>query len=243
MKISAKPRTGPATKLSSDEEDGDPDRVPPAAADQVGAAAEGLAERLVLEQDLLLDELPADVLPDREGDADDRDRHQRRRRASPAAGRRPRARSAARMPRQEARKPAAPAFDQQAHEDDHDRGDDRRGDRPPERFDQVGERQVDAGAPGRVVDAALPPASRPASRLTPPTITSRGQPDRHQRPPVAAVELPRGADQLAEGARAGAARSRSTGPQRGDADEEAASSDARIDDRRDRRRPRLAPRG
>ncbi len=60
----------PGDEEQRDEEDDDPDRVPPAPADQLGAAAEGLPQRLVGEQHFLPDEGPADQLPDREGEAD-----------------------------------------------------------------------------------------------------------------------------------------------------------------------------
>ena len=54
------------------ERPGDRRSVPPMPADQPGAAAQRLADRAILEQDLLLDELPVDELSDREGDPDDR---------------------------------------------------------------------------------------------------------------------------------------------------------------------------
>jgi hypothetical protein len=58
------------------ERGGDADGVPPAPPDELRAAAEGLADRLVSEEDFLLDEEPGDVFVDRDREADDRDRQQ-----------------------------------------------------------------------------------------------------------------------------------------------------------------------
>ena len=60
---------------------------------------------------------------------------------------------------------------QQAHGEDHHRGDDRGGDRLPERFDRVGEGEVGAGATGGAVDAALP-GDQGGEAAPPPTSTS-----------------------------------------------------------------------
>ena len=66
-------------------------------------------------------------------------------------------------------------FDQQAHGKDHHGGDERAGDRLPERFDRVGEGEVGAGAAGGAVDTALA-ASRAARPRTAPTSTSALRP-------------------------------------------------------------------
>ena len=70
------------------------------------------------------------------------------------------------------------------------------------------ERQVDARAPGRVVGAAAA-GEQAGEQVGAADDHQPGQGDRDQDPPVAAVELARGADQLAEGA---------LGPQLGEVD-------------------------
>jgi hypothetical protein len=51
--------------------------MPPVSSDRVGAATQRVPDRAVLEQDLLLGELPIDVLLDPVGDPDDRKQRQR----------------------------------------------------------------------------------------------------------------------------------------------------------------------
>src|SRR3954451_14605205 len=67
-----------ARGVDQGEEAGDAERAPPVVTDELRAAPQRGPDRLVLEQDLLLDELPLDELPDRERDADhaDQQRHQ-----------------------------------------------------------------------------------------------------------------------------------------------------------------------
>ena len=76
-----------------------------------------------------------------------------------------------------------------ADENDHHRGDQRFGHRPPERFGEVCEGEVDAGAPGGAVDT--PPVRQRFGEERDPADDREGdQPNRHQRCPVAAVEPP-----------------------------------------------------
>ncbi len=88
--------------------------------------------------------------------------------------------------------------DELADEDDHDGADDRRRDRQHERFDQVAERQVDAGAPGGVVGGAAG-AEQVGELVGAGDDHQADQGDRHEDPPVAAVEPAGGADLLPEG--------------------------------------------
>jgi hypothetical protein len=172
--------------------------VPPAAADQLGAAAECLADRLVGEEDLLLDEEPGDVFPDGEREADDRDREQEQpqQRQQLSGDHAP---EACRHAADRAEEAHAVAPHQLPHEDDHDRGDQRFCERPSHGFRQVGEGEMDPGASGGAVDA--PPARQRFGEEVDPADDREGdQPDRHQRRPVAPVEPPRRPQQLAEGA-------------------------------------------
>src|SRR5260221_193935 len=122
VKIRVKPTTGPATTPINQRKPAT-HRVPPAPPNELGAAAKRAADRLVAEEDLLLHELPADVLPGGEGQADhaesQRGYSQRRQRLSqhhppealphPAVG-------------IDETRPCA--FDEKSYEDDHDCGHD-----------------------------------------------------------------------------------------------------------------------
>ena len=76
MKIRAKPRIGPAATLSSQSGAAMRTVCHQRPRTSRAAAAEGLADRLVGEEDFLLDEEPGDVFVDRDGEADHGDRQQ-----------------------------------------------------------------------------------------------------------------------------------------------------------------------
>ncbi len=127
------------------------------------------------------------------------------------------------------------AFDQQSHGEDHHRGDERFGDRQPERFDRVGEAEVGAGTTGGAVDAALA-GEQGGEPAHPADDHECAQPDRHHRSPVPSVELPRRSHDLAEGAAPAQLGQVDRAPL-GHADEEQQQQD-RDRDHRDRRRSR-----
>src|SRR5215218_7555160 len=216
-----------------DQEDLDPDGVPPAPADQVGAAAQRLARRLVGEQDLLPGERPADRLPDREGNADhgygheEDSQHRQQESAEDPPEPLP-------HPVPAGAEAGRAGFRQEPHEDDHDRRDDRQRDRPREGFDQVGQCQVDARAPGRTVGGAAT-GEQPPEQVGGADDHQPGQGDRQQDGPVTAVDLPRGADQLAEGA-PGPQPLEVDRPPAGEADEER-DQQAQEDQGADRQNP------
>ena len=201
VKIRAKPSTGPAAMLSSEKKP--TTRTACHQRPRTRSELPRKASRMPLsvEQDLLLDERPADDLPDREGEADDRDRQQQRRPASasswrgddapealahaapgvaeaqPAGSRPAAARRRSRPRRRSPRRSAAPS-------------------------DSTG-RRAPRWTPERPVALSTPRCRRRSGRRAGCVAA-----DDHQRaqrrsapgPPVAAVELPRGAHDLAEGA-------------------------------------------